>query len=121
MILVVINKGSCMKKMIISLSSLILINSSLFAVGGQKVFQTYCWGCHHQTAKAFGPSFEEIASKRNGSEIQAMISDPKAVSKLFGYKRSAMPTFQLSDDNLSSITDYILSYKPDINVTKREP
>jgi len=108
-----------MKKVVISLSSLILINSPLFGIGGQEVFKTYCWGCHHQTAEAFGPSFEEIASKRNGSEIKAMISDPKAVSKVFGYKRNAMPSFQLSDDNLTSITNYILSYKPDTNMTKK--
>jgi mono/diheme cytochrome c family protein len=108
-----------MKKVVISLSSLILINSSLFGIGGEEVFKTYCWGCHHQTAEAFGPSFEEIAYKRNGSEIKAMISDPKAVSKVFGYKRNAMPSFQLSDNNLTSIINYILSYKPDTNMTKK--
>ena len=94
-----------------------LISSSLYAVSGKKVFETYCWGCHHQTAVAFGPHFEEIASKRSIEEIKAMITDPASVSKVFGYKRNAMPSFQLSDDNLTAITEYIISYRLDINVT----
>jgi len=28
--------------------------------------------CHHQSATAFGPSFEEIATKRSREEIRAM-------------------------------------------------
>ena len=107
-----------MKKMIVFLTFFALIHSSLYAIGGKKVFETYCWGCHHQTAVAFGPSFEEIASNRSNSEIKAMITDPKAVSKVFGYKRSAMPPFQLSDENLTAITNYVLSYKVDVNSTK---
>jgi len=94
---------------------LYLFNFSTSASGGKKVFETYCWGCHHQTAVAFGPPFEEIASKRNSDEIKAMITDPKSVSKVFGYRRNAMPAFTLSDENLSSITTYILSFKIDSN------
>ncbi|HIP59207.1 MAG TPA: cytochrome c, partial [Campylobacterales bacterium] len=55
-------------------------------MSGKKVFETYCWGCHHQTAVAFGPSFSEMAAKRTPEEIQAMIIDPAAVSKILGYK-----------------------------------
>ncbi|RUM73052.1 MAG: cytochrome c [Sulfurovum sp.] len=106
---------------ILSVGMVVFItSSSLYATSGKKVFETYCWGCHHQTAEAFGPSFEEIASKRRAEEIQAMITDPVSVSKLFGYKRNAMPSFTLSEENLTSITKYILSYKPNIevNITK---
>ncbi len=81
-------------------------------ISGKKVFETYCWGCHHQSAVAFGPPFTRIASKRNKQEIRAMISDPKSVSKLFGYKRNAMPAFTLSEKELNAITEYIISYKP---------
>jgi len=94
-----------------------LTTASLDAVDGKKVFETYCWGCHHQTAMAFGPSFETIASKRSAEEIKAMISDPESVSKVFGYKRNAMPAFTLADENLTAITAYILSYKLDENAT----
>ena len=108
-----------MRKKIFFLSIVVfaLSSSLLYAVSGKKVFETYCWGCHHQTAVAFGPPFEEIASKRSAEEIKAMITDPASVSKVFGYKRNAMPSFTLSDNNLTSITDYILSYKPESNVT----
>jgi len=99
------------KIFILFFSIMYLFNFSALATGGKKVFETYCWGCHHQTAVAFGPPFEEIASKRNADEIKAMITDPKSVSKVFGYKRNAMPSFRLSDDNLTSITKYILSFK----------
>ena len=81
-------------------------------ITGKKVFETYCWGCHHQSAVAFGPPFEEIASKRSSEEIQAMITDPSSVSKVFGYKRNAMPPFKLNPQELEAITKYILSYKP---------
>ena len=78
---------------------------------GKKVFETYCWGCHHQTAMAFGPSFSTIASQRTAEEIAAMITDPVAVSKVLGYKRNAMPALKLTPKDLKAITDYILSFK----------
>ena len=102
----------------LSVGTVILVTSSLYATTGKKVFETYCWGCHHQTAVAFGPSFEEISSKRNSDEIGAMITDPASVSKAFGYNRNAMPSFKLSDENLTAITKYILSYKVDDNITQ---
>ena len=99
-----------MGKLILFFSSFLLLTQSCNA-DGKKVFETYCWGCHHQTAVAFGPPFTEIASKRTAEEIQAMITDPEAVSKIFGYKRNAMPPFKLKPAELKEITDYILSYK----------
>ena len=80
-------------------------------LSGKKVFETYCWGCHHQTAEAFGPSFSQIALQRNTDEIRGMITDPAAVSKILGYKRNAMPAFTLNEEELKLITAYILSYK----------
>jgi len=79
---------------------------------GQKVFETYCWGCHHQTSVAFGPSFEEIASKRSEGEIKGHIVDPKSMYKQLGHKRSVMPPFNLSNKELNLITEFILSFKP---------
>ena len=92
------------------LSSSVLSADSV-AVDGKKVFETYCWGCHHQTAVAFGPPFSAIASKRTAEEIRAMITDPEAVSKVLGYKRNAMPALKLTEEELTAITAYILSYK----------
>jgi len=100
----------------ITLFTLIFISSSMLfadshALDGKKVFETYCWGCHHQTAVAFGPSFSAIASKRTAEEIRAMITDPEAVSKVLGYKRNAMPALKLTSEELKAITTYILSFK----------
>ena len=100
-----------MKKMFISFLFFLLFASGSHADNGKKVFETYCWGCHHQTAMAFGPSFSAIASKRTAEEIRAMITNPEGVSKLFGYKRNAMPALKLKAEELQAITAYILSFK----------
>ena len=91
----------------------ILLNSYLFSsdIDGKKVFETYCWGCHHQTAVAFGPPFNEIASKRTKAEIEAYIASPESMYKAFGYKRTVMTQFNLNDNERDSIAEYILSYK----------
>ncbi len=89
----------------------ILCTTIMHADSGKKVFETYCWGCHHQTAMAFGPPFSAIAAKRTPEEIRAMITDPETVSKVLGYKRNAMPALQLTQKELQAITAYILSFK----------
>jgi mono/diheme cytochrome c family protein len=101
-----------MRKIITSFFIVLISVSAIQAKSGKKVFETYCWGCHHQTAVAFGPPFEEIASKRSSEQIQAMITDPSAVSKILGYKRNAMPAFTLNPEEMKAITSYILSFKP---------
>jgi len=101
-----------MKRIVTAFFIVSALSLPLSAMSGKKVFETYCWGCHHQTAVAFGPPFAEIASKRTAEEIQGMIADPASVSKLFGYKRNAMPAFTLKPEELKAITAYILSFKP---------
>jgi cytochrome c553 len=78
---------------------------------GKSVFETYCWGCHHQSAEAFGPAFTTIANKRSKEEIMAYILEPQAMYKAFGYKRTVMSQLKLSDAELNAIANYILSYK----------
>ncbi len=80
---------------------------------GDSVFKAYCWGCHHQTSVAFGPSFEDIANKRTVGEIQGHIVSPKSTYKQLGHKRSVMPAFgeTLSQKELDLITNFILSFK----------
>jgi cytochrome c len=91
----------------------LLFSSFLSAdnLDGEKVFQTYCWGCHHQTAMAFGPPFSQIATKRTKAEIMAYISSPELMYKEFGYKRTVMTQLDLNSEELDLISDYILSYK----------
>lgn len=100
-----------MRKILTAFFIILALSYPLLAQSGEKVFETYCWGCHHQTAVAFGSSFAQIASKRNADEIRAMITDPASVSKAFGYKRNAMPAFTLNEEELKAITSYILSFK----------
>ncbi|QFR48510.1 cytochrome c [Sulfurimonas lithotrophica] len=99
-----------MKKIVVIL---IMLSSLLYSkdLDGKKLFETHCWGCHHQTAVAFGPPFNEIASKRTKEEIQAYIISPESMYKSFGYKRTVMTQFNLSDAEVESLSNYILSYK----------
>jgi len=78
---------------------------------GESIFKEKCWGCHHQTAEAFGPPFNEIAKKRTDAQMMAQINDPKHTYKDLGYKRNSMPTFKLNEKELKSIVDYIKSWK----------
>ncbi len=107
-----------MKQFLTSLTVFLTLVSLTEANSGKEVFETYCWGCHHQTAVAFAPPFSEIASKRSAKEIEGMIADPKNVSKIFGYKRNAMPAFKLKPEELKAITAYILSFKETNNGNK---
>ena len=93
---------------------LIIFSSFIFAKDSiaMQVFHTYCWGCHHQTAQAFGPSFKEIANKRKKDEIIAQILSPKDMYKKLGYKRNSMPSFNdLNATQINAIVTYILSFK----------
>ncbi len=100
-----------MRKVWVAFFLLVGLSIALSAQSGKKVFETWCWGCHHQTAEAFGPPFAEIAAKRDAATIRAMITDPASVSQTLGYTRNAMPPFKLKEEELQAITAYILSYK----------
>lgn len=95
------------------LITIVLFSSFLYSseMDGKKVFETYCWGCHHQTAVAFGPPFNEIASNRTYEEIQAYIIDPESMYKSFGYKRTVMTKLKLKTQEREAVAKYILSYK----------
>jgi len=78
---------------------------------GMSIFKEKCWGCHHQTAEAFGPPFSEIAKKRDDGEMISQIVDPSHTYKQLGYKRNSMPAFKLNEKELKSIVEYIKSFK----------
>ncbi len=100
-----------MKKYILAILLIQTLLNASDIQEGKKVFERYCWGCHHQTSMAFGPSFKEIASKRSFEEIQAYIIEPKAMYKAFGHKRSVMPQLNLNEKERQTIARYILSFK----------
>ncbi len=79
---------------------------------GYKLFKAYCWGCHHQTAEAFGPSFRTIANHRSREMILAQIADPEHTYKKLGYRRNSMPAFDdLNASQLNTLADFILLFK----------
>lgn len=91
---------------------LIGINLQASQEDGERLFKKYCWGCHHETSLAFGPSFSDIASKRDSGQIVAHIVNPENSYASLGYERSAMPAFpQLSAEELQHLADYILLFK----------
>ncbi len=95
-------------KIIISLFIFMTFN---FANDGKVVFEKYCWGCHHQTSLAFGPSFKEVANKRTKEQIILHINNPKESFQSLGYKRTVMPSFDLTAQEYEAISEYILSFK----------
>jgi len=97
---------------ILSLLSTFLYSSDNYSPQ-ETVFRTYCWGCHHQTATAFGPSFKQIAQTRTKDQMMTHIMSPSSDYKQLGYKRSVMPSFgnTLSTKELNYIVDYIISCK----------
>jgi mono/diheme cytochrome c family protein len=79
---------------------------------GYKLFKAYCWGCHHQTAEAFGPSFRTIADHRSRELIIAQIADPEHTYKQLGYTRNSMPAFDdLNATQLETLADFIMLFK----------
>ncbi len=74
---------------------------------GEEVFSARCWGCHHPTSMAFGPSLKSIARKRTQAEIKAQILAPEHMSKQLGYKENAMPTIPLGAEELEAIMSFI--------------
>ncbi len=79
---------------------------------GLALFKTYCWGCHHQTAVAFGPSFESIANKRNKGQIIAQIINPEKNYKNLGYRINSMPSFSdLNSTQINELVKFIYKFK----------
>ncbi len=78
---------------------------------GREVFMEKCWGCHHPTHEAFGPSFKWIASHRSEGEIISQILNPEETSKLLGYERNVMPKFDLSPEEIEVLLSYIESFR----------
>ncbi len=77
---------------------------------GLSLFQEKCWGCHHETAEAFGPPFRQIGRQRSDAEIMAHIADPEGSARRLGYRRNLMPAFPLNAEQMASIVEYIKQF-----------
>jgi len=103
-----------MKSLFVGIISMFVFISVLFAdePKGEKLFKEYCWGCHHQTAEAFGPSLKTIANKRNSAQIIAQIVNPDETYKSLGYGRNSMPAFNdLKSQELHDLVTFIYKFK----------
>lgn len=101
-----------MKTKVIYTILFLCITAQASVKAGEKLFKEYCWGCHHETSMAFGPSFKQIANMRNSGEIISHIVDPKNTYKQLGYTRSVMPEFKnFSQEELQNLSDFIQSFK----------
>lgn len=78
---------------------------------GRDVFMEKCWGCHHQTQEAFGPSFRWIANHRSIDLIISHIMNPEATYKQLGYENNAMPRLNLNQEELKAVVSYIMEFK----------
>lgn len=77
---------------------------------GETVFDAKCMGCHHPEAKAFGPSFRWIASRRTPAEIYAYIVSPATLSPQRGYEANSMPHIPLTRDEAMAAAAYVYSF-----------
>lgn len=77
---------------------------------GNEVFRVKCWGCHHQTREAFGPSFQWIIKNRDEALIRAYILDPAGTHKALGFERSVMPRLGLQEREVRAIMSFIKEY-----------
>lgn len=78
---------------------------------GSSVFTAKCWGCHHETSMAFGPSFAKIASTRDAQMIRTHLDNPRINAVNLGYKNPTMPNIPLSETEKDMVTMYVKSFK----------
>ncbi|MBI3929584.1 MAG: c-type cytochrome [Armatimonadetes bacterium] len=74
---------------------------------GRQVFMEKCWGCHHPTRQAFGPSLRSMAQNRTQAEIWAQILSPQTTHRRLGHPRNAMPRIRLRPEEIVVLVSYI--------------
>lgn len=85
---------------------------------GQSVFTAKCWGCHHETSMAFGPSFTKIASTRSVEMIRTHLDNPKINALNLGYKNPTMPNIELSEIEKDMVASFVASYRKTLKPMK---
>jgi mono/diheme cytochrome c family protein len=74
---------------------------------GQEVFSARCWGCHHPSSMAFGPSLKWISENRSRGEILAQVMAPEHNYRQLGYEDNAMPRIPLGAQELEALVSLI--------------
>lgn len=78
---------------------------------GRSLFDKYCMGCHHPQIEAFGPSYRDIANKRDISAIMGQIKFPYTNSRFLGYTDQTMPMFDLTDNEIRDLGAYVYHFR----------
>ena len=68
-------------------------------------------GCHHPQIEAFGPSYRDIANKRDISAIMGQIKFPYTNSRFLGYTDQTMPMFDLTDNEIRDLGAYVYHFR----------
>ncbi|WP_295102105.1 cytochrome D1 domain-containing protein [uncultured Candidatus Kuenenia sp.] len=74
---------------------------------GGEVFRQKCWGCHHPTYEAFGPSFRWIYENSNENMIRAYITNPQTAYKTLGYAKATMPEIKTGAEEVEFLLSFI--------------
>lgn len=85
---------------------------------GQSVFTAKCWGCHHETSMAFGPSFAKIANSRSSEMVRTHLDNPKINALNLGYKNPTMPNIELSEVEKDMVTAYVMGHRKKLKPIK---
>lgn len=85
---------------------------------GHSVFMAKCWGCHHDTSRAFGPSLKKIATTRSKEMIKVHLDDPTINAINLGYEKATMPKIPLTEEEKEMLAQYISSFKVKLPVIK---
>jgi len=82
---------------------------------GKAVYNTYCVICHtvdNRASGGMGPDFNMVSYKRTKGEIMAYVRTPEVYYKEFGYSANAMPSLDLTNEELEDVAEYISSLQP---------
>lgn len=85
---------------------------------GAAVFMGKCWGCHHQDATAFAPTFTKIASTRSKAMILTHLDDPQVNAINLGYEKPTMPRIELSEPEKLMVASYVMSFRKELKPFK---
>jgi len=99
------------------LSLIVFVTQSSFAniENGKKIYKAYCAICHtvdNRASGSMGPDFNMVSYKRKKFEIMAYVRTPDVYYKEFGYSANAMPSIDLTNQELEDVAEYISSLQP---------
>ncbi len=104
-----------MRKLVVVLA---LIGGSVFAADGAAIFKAKgCASCHQPNADTVGPALKKMAQAYSGKKDQLIKflkgqADPIVDPAKFAIMKPQLTLIKnLSDEELSALADYILSFK----------